>query len=82
MFSLCNQAIAGEPVVKYIVKEQARPILLFDARLIGPRIIEMPYPDRYQRVTIRRHSVLLGHSSKDGTDVSPNYFENRLHVWL
>lgn len=78
VLSLCYQSIAGKPVVKDVVKEQARPILLFNTRLIRPRVVEMPYPDRYQRIVIRRYSMLLGYPIEYGTDVSAHYFE----YWL
>jgi hypothetical protein len=78
MFSLCDQAITQNPVVKDIVKQQAGPVLLLDAPLVQSRVAEIPYPDRHQCVAFERAGLLLGYPGENEVDIPANNTER----WL
>lgn len=82
MLPFRNYPIAGHPVIKDIIEEQAGPVFLFDTRLIQSNIGDLPYTDCLKRFAFRQWQVLLRGPREDQSHISPDDLYHHLLLIL
>lgn len=68
---LCNEPIAGRPVIENVVEDQTGAVFLLDTGLLRTDIVEMTHSDSDQRIILRHIQVLFGHSREDEPHIPP-----------